>query len=135
MRSYFYQLLKNSYVGGFRLGVFIFFYQQFRLFLRGCYFILLHICLERHFSDDFIFLVLSFVLRMWILILRPNFIRILLGWDGLGVTSYLLVIFYQREKSSNAGIITALTNHLGNVGVISTLLAVVRMRGFVLFIL
>jgi NADH-ubiquinone oxidoreductase chain 5 len=87
------------------------------------------------FFRRFIFLVFSFVLRMWILTLRLSFIRILLGWDGLGVTSYLLVIFYQREKSSNAGIITALTNHLGNVGVISTLLAVVRMRGLVLFIL
>jgi hypothetical protein len=31
----------------------------------------------------------------------PNFIRILLGWDGLGVTSFLLVVYYQREKSFN----------------------------------
>lgn len=70
------------------------------------------------FFSRFLLLVTLFVLRIWILILRPNFIRILLGWDGLGVTSYLLVIFYQREKSFNAGIITALTNRLGDAGLL-----------------
>ena len=43
----------------------------------------------------------------------PNIIRLLLGWDGLEVTSYLLVIFYQSNKSYNADIITVLTNRLG----------------------
>lgn len=66
----------------------------------------------------FILLVFRFILSMWILILRPNYISILLGWDGLGVTSYLLVIYYQREKSFNAGIITALTNRLGDAGLL-----------------
>ena len=39
----------------------------------------------------------------------------MLGWDGLGVTSYLLVCFYSSEKSFNARILTALTNRLGDV--------------------
>ena len=76
-----------------------------------------YISADRIYSR-FIFLVLSFILRIWLLILRPNFISILLGWDGLGVTSYLLVIYYQREKSFNAGIITALTNRLGDAGLL-----------------
>merc|ERR1719516_194311 len=72
---------------------------------------------EHNFSR-FIGLVFSFVISIFILILRPNIISLLLGWDGLGVTSYLLVIFYQSKKSYNSGIITALTNRLGDVGIL-----------------
>jgi len=75
---------------------------------------------EHNFSR-FIGLVFSFVISIFILILRPNIISLLLGWDGLGVTSYLLVIFYQSRKSYNAGIITALTNRLGDVGLLISL--------------
>merc|ERR1712064_56653 len=76
---------------------------------------------SEQYNSRFISLVLCFVLSIALLILSPNIIRILLGWDGLGVTSYLLVIFYQRNKSYNAGIITALTNRLGDVGILVTI--------------
>lgn len=66
----------------------------------------------------FTLLVLRFVASIFILIFRPNLVSILLGWDGLGVTSYLLVIYYQRRRSYNAGLLTALTNRLGDVGIL-----------------
>nr|AVN68349.1 NADH dehydrogenase subunit 5 [Euphyllodromia sp. Z257] len=65
--------------------------------------------------NRFIMLVLMFVLSMMFLILSPNMISILLGWDGLGLVSYCLVIYYQNLKSYNAGMITALTNRVGDV--------------------
>ena len=76
----------------------------FRLsYMRGDkYFIRFHI------------LLISFVLRIYFLILRPNLVRVLLGWDGLGLTSYLLVIYYGNSKAYNSGIITAITNRLGD---------------------
>ena len=76
-----------------------------------------YIISEKFFSR-FIFLVFMFIMSIFLLILSPNIISLLLGWDGLGVTSYLLVIFYQRNKSYNAGILTALTNRLGDVGLL-----------------
>lgn len=65
--------------------------------------------------NRFIILVLLFVFSIILLIIRPNIIRILLGWDGLGLVSYCLVIYYQNIKSYNAGILTALSNRIGDV--------------------
>ena len=70
------------------------------------------------FINRFIILVLLFVFSIIIIILRPNLIRILLGWDGLGLVSYALVIYYQNVKSYNAGILTALSNRLGDVALL-----------------
>nr|AML26385.1 NADH dehydrogenase subunit 5 [Staphylinidae sp. BMNH 1274634] len=68
--------------------------------------------------NRFIMLVVMFVLSMMLLIISPNLISILLGWDGLGLVSYCLVIYYQNVKSYNAGMITALTNRIGDVALL-----------------
>nr|YP_009775679.1 NADH dehydrogenase subunit 5 [Dahlica ochrostigma]QJA15907.1 NADH dehydrogenase subunit 5 [Dahlica ochrostigma] len=65
--------------------------------------------------NRFIILVLFFVFSMLLLIISPNIISILLGWDGLGLISYCLVIYYQNEKSYNAGMLTFLMNRVGDV--------------------
>nr|AWT58379.1 NADH dehydrogenase subunit 5 [Andraca olivacea] len=63
----------------------------------------------------FINLVILFVFSMILLIISPNMISVLLGWDGLGLVSYCLVIYYQNLKSYNAGMLTALSNRIGDV--------------------
>lgn len=68
--------------------------------------------------NRFILLVLLFVFSIIILIISPNLIRILLGWDGLGLVSYCLVIYFQNVKSYNAGILTALSNRIGDVALL-----------------
>lgn len=65
--------------------------------------------------NRFILLILIFVFSIILLIISPNLIRILLGWDGLGLVSYCLVIYFQNVKSYNAGILTALSNRIGDV--------------------
>lgn len=76
------------------------------------------------FFIRFHLLVLFFILSIILLITSPNLIRLLLGWDGLGLTSYLLVVFFQSQKSYNAGIITALSNRIGDVLILTAIRAI-----------
>lgn len=70
---------------------------------------------EEKYKNRFTVLVLLFILSINLLIFLPHFIILLLGWDGLGIVSFILVIYYQNSKSLGAGIITALTNRIGDV--------------------
>jgi len=72
-----------------------------------------YIRVDKHFNR-FHFLLSSFVASIILLVLSPNLVRILAGWDGLGVSSYLLVIYYTRAKSFNSGMVTFLSNRVGD---------------------
>nr|AZL93354.1 NADH dehydrogenase subunit 5 [Pamphilius sp. ZJUH_2016023] len=74
--------------------------------------------MDDKFMDRFIMLILLFILSMMLVIISPNLISILLGWDGLGLVSYCLVIYYQNIKSFNAGMLTALSNRIGDVALL-----------------
>nr|AOY39728.1 NADH dehydrogenase subunit 5 [Scolytinae sp. BMNH 1043031] len=68
--------------------------------------------------NRFLYLMLLFVFSMMMMILSMNLISILLGWDGLGLVSYALVIYYQNVKSYNAGMLTALSNRVGDAALL-----------------
>nr|YP_010242195.1 NADH dehydrogenase subunit 5 [Notostomus gibbosus]QTI83235.1 NADH dehydrogenase subunit 5 [Notostomus gibbosus] len=80
--------------------------------------------------DRFMYLVLGFVASMGALIISPNIVSILLGWDGLGLVSYALVIYYQNEKSANAGMLTALSNRVGDVAILLSIALMFELGGF-----
>nr|AVJ52432.1 NADH dehydrogenase subunit 5 [Acantholomidea porosa] len=73
------------------------------------------------YSVRFLYMVLLFILSMVLLIISPNLISILLGWDGLGLVSYCLVIYFQNYKSYSAGMLTVLTNRIGDVAILITI--------------
>nr|AYE40791.1 NADH dehydrogenase subunit 5 [Daphnia magna] len=94
----------------------------------SCFFLSVVLCISSnviwysksymHSDEDanrFILLVLGFVISMMFLIISPNILSIILGWDGLGLISYCLVIYYPSKKSSSAGMLTVLTNRVGDV--------------------
>nr|YP_009417623.1 NADH dehydrogenase subunit 5 [Durgades nigropicta]ARX63973.1 NADH dehydrogenase subunit 5 [Durgades nigropicta] len=72
-------------------------------------------------SLRFLYLVVLFILSMLLMILSPNLISILLGWDGLGLVSYCLVIYYSSLVSYLSGLITCMTNRLGDIGLLISL--------------
>ena len=67
------------------------------------------------FFSRFHILLFIFVTSIILLIISSNILFTLIGWDGLGISSYLLVIYYGRVKSYNAGILTVLSNRFGDV--------------------
>nr|QUB07144.1 NADH dehydrogenase subunit 5 [Platycorynus sp. N26] len=94
-------------------------------------FVMLISCMVIFYSEEymagdmnlnrFILLVVMFVFSMMLMIISPNLISILLGWDGLGLVSYCLVIYYQNVKSYNAGMLTALSNRVGDVAILMSI--------------
>nr|QBP33723.1 NADH dehydrogenase subunit 5 [Bombus asiaticus] len=66
----------------------------------------------------FYYLMLLFLMSMIFLILSPNMLTLLLGWDGLGLISYCLIIYYQKMLSFNSGMITVILNRLGDASLL-----------------
>jgi len=62
----------------------------------------------------FLGLLSVFVGRIVALVVASTLYSSLIGWDGLGVTSFLLVVYYKNRKSLAGGILTAITNRVGD---------------------
>ena len=60
-------------------------------------------------------LLVGFVVSIFLVIFTPNFFTIIIGWDGLGITRFLLIIHYQDQISLWGGILTVFLNRLGDV--------------------
>lgn len=70
---------------------------------------------EDPFSNRFIWILLSFVVSINLLIFSGSIFFLLLGWDGLGITSFALIIYYESSESQIAGFQTLIINRLGDV--------------------
>lgn len=64
---------------------------------------------------NFVFLYLSFIISMLWLIVNNNFYWMIFGWDGLGVVSFLLIVFYINHESINNGLFTLFQNRVGDL--------------------
>lgn len=78
----------------------------------------------------FIFLVFIFVLRIFFMVFSLNLVRIILGWDGLGIVSYILVVFYNNEKSRRAGILTVLRNRVGDAALLLSIACFIELESW-----
>ena len=65
---------------------------------------------------------------MLVLVLGSNFLVMFVGWEGVGLCSYLLIGFwYQKKSATDAGKKAFIVNRIGDVGfVLGVLLIFVR---------
>jgi NADH-quinone oxidoreductase subunit L len=60
-----------------------------------------------------------FTFAMLILVLADNFLLLFVGWEGVGLCSYLLIGFwYTKDSASNAGKKAFIVNRIGDFGVL-----------------
>lgn len=85
------------------------------------------------YINRFKLLVFIFMLSICFIILSPRIIGILLGWDGLGLISYCLVIYYQNKNSYNSGILTVCCNRIGDISLILIICIILYLGSWNLF--
>src|SRR5438094_10607118 len=65
-----------------------------------------------------------FAAFMLVLVLGANFLVMFVGWEGVGLCSYLLIGFWYRKKSaSDAGKKAFIVNRIGDFGFVLGMLA------------
>jgi len=58
-----------------------------------------------------------FMFSMLVLVLADNYLMMFVGWEGVGLCSYLLIGFYlQRKSASDAGKKAFVVNRIGDAG-------------------
>lgn len=77
---------------------------------------------------NFIFLYVRFIISILWLVLNRNFYWIIIGWDGLGVVSFLLIVFYMNHERVNNGLYTLFQNRVGDLFFILFLVGLVDLR-------
>jgi len=76
---------------------------------------------EDLFYNRFIIILLSFVISINLLIYSGSIFFVLIGWDGLGITSFALIIYYQNKESLGAGFLTIIINRIGDVLIVTSI--------------
>lgn len=70
-----------------------------------------------NFNSDnsrFFFLLFLFVVSIFFLVFSGSWVVVILGWDGLGLSSFLLVVYYNNSSRLDSGLITVFTNRVGD---------------------
>lgn len=70
--------------------------------------------------------VMLFVFAMLVLVLGDNFILLFVGWESVGLCSYLLIgHFYQRKSAAAAGTKAFVMNRIGDAGFLAGIFLII----------
>lgn len=84
------------------------------VFLYSKYYMDDSVLLYNSDNSRFFYLLFLFVVSMFFLVFSGSWVVVILGWDGLGLVSFLLVIYYNNRSRLDSGLITVFTNRVGD---------------------
>src|SRR5262245_46029964 len=88
---------------------------------------------DHSFRRFFLYLNL-FMFAMLTLVLANNFLLMFVGWEGVGLCSYLLIGFwYERPSAAEAGKKAFIVNRIGDFGFILGVLVIFQVAGTLRF--
>ncbi|MDO7253715.1 NADH-quinone oxidoreductase subunit L [Helicobacter cappadocius] len=96
---------------------------------------LVHVYSIGYMSDDkgfnrYFSYLSGFVFSMMILVMSDNFLGLFIGWEGVGLCSYLLIGFwYKRESANNASIEAFVMNRIADLGMLLGIMMIYWMFG------
>lgn len=102
------------------LGVYVDFYTANMLWIVFVISFLVHLYSTAYLGGDprlplFLSYLTLFTFFMVVLLVAPNFVQLFLGWEGVGLTSYLLVNFWHTRAAANKAALKALiVNRVGD---------------------
>jgi len=71
-----------------------------------------------------------FVAAMLTLVLANNYLILFIGWEGVGLASYLLISFWQHKKTAaDAGVKAFVMNRVGDFGMLLAIFSMLAMFG------
>src|SRR6185295_18145077 len=71
-----------------------------------------------------------FMFAMLTLVLAQNFLLLFVGWEGVGLCSYLLIgYYYEREYAADAGKKAFIVNRIGDFGFLLGMFGVFSLFG------
>lgn len=97
--------------------------------------LLVHIYSIGYMADDpgyarFFCYISFFTFAMLLLVSADNFLQLYFGWEGVGLASYLLIGFWFKKDSANAGSLKAfLINRVGDFGFLLGIAVILNLFG------
>lgn len=76
-------------------------------------------------SGYFLWLTFLFIVSILLVVTISNLFFLILGWDGLGLISFFLIVYYQNQSSITSGVFTLLINRIGDCFFLVTIVIVI----------
>lgn len=101
--------------------------------------VLVHIYSIGYMSGDphiprFMSYLSLFTFLMIVLVTSDNYVQLFIGWEGVGLCSYLLINFWlTRIKANKAAMKAMLINRIGDIGLVLAMVKIIQQFGVLEF--